>query len=177
MVSLPRFLYYIYIIPFFIPMSVILPFIWGYKADRISKQHLKKPKEFRGLGLPCFLHYYWAANCRAMVYKLMSLVHRMGYHQYNKVYLKKPPSRQFSFHLQGQEHLVRQSITQYLILYLFNTLLNAFLPSNTDAVFKEWNRKGIGSIKNLYANKHLCSFELFQKKYDLPKSNYSYAMI
>lgn len=48
--------------------SVILPFVWGYKVHRISKQHLQKPKEFGGLGLPCFLHYYWAANSRAMIY-------------------------------------------------------------------------------------------------------------
>lgn len=65
MVSLPRFLYLFQNIPIFIPMSffkmidsVILPFIWGYKARRISKQHLQKPKEFGGLGLPCFLYYY-----------------------------------------------------------------------------------------------------------------------
>lgn len=41
---------------------------------------------------------------------------------------------------------------------------HAFLPSNTDAVFKEWSRKGMRSIKDLYVDKHLCSFELLQKK-------------
>ena len=49
---------------------------------------------------------------------------------------------------------------------------HAFLPSNTDAVFKEWSRKGIGSIKDLYVDKHLCSFEILQIKYNLPKSNF-----
>lgn len=41
---------------------------------------------------------------------------------------------------------------------------HAFLPSNTDAVFKEWSRKGIRSITDLYVDKHLCSFELLQQQ-------------
>lgn len=75
MVSLPRFLYLFQNVPIFLTKaffksldSVILPFIWGFKAHRISKIHLQKPKEKGGLGLPCFLHYYWAANARALVY-------------------------------------------------------------------------------------------------------------
>lgn len=75
MVSLPRFLYLFQNLPIFLTKaffksldSVILPFIWGFKAHRISKIHLQKPKEKGGLGLPCFLHYYWAANARALVY-------------------------------------------------------------------------------------------------------------
>lgn len=71
---------------------LILPFIWGYKAQRISKQHLQKPKEFRSLGLPCFLHYYWAAN-RAMIYWQLA---------------NKPDSQ--------TELLAREIITRYLML-------------------------------------------------------------
>ncbi len=48
--------------------SVILPFIWGFEAHRISKIHLQKPRDKSGLELPCFLQYYWAANARALVY-------------------------------------------------------------------------------------------------------------
>lgn len=39
---------------------------------------------------------------------------------------------------------------------------HASLPSYTDAAFKEWYRKGIRSIKDLYINKNLCSFEILQ---------------
>lgn len=48
------FLYLFQNIPIFIPMSffkmidsVILPFVWGYKVHRISKQHLQKPKNLK----------------------------------------------------------------------------------------------------------------------------------
>lgn len=37
-------------------------------VHRISKQELQKPKELGGIGLPSFLHIYWAANSKAMVY-------------------------------------------------------------------------------------------------------------
>lgn len=30
--------------------------------------HICKTKEVGGLGLPCFQHYYWAANVRALMY-------------------------------------------------------------------------------------------------------------
>lgn len=75
MVSLSRFLYLFQNIPIFIPKSffkaidsIIMPFIWGYKSHRISKAHLQKPTDLGGLGLPCFIHYYWAANMRALTY-------------------------------------------------------------------------------------------------------------
>uniref|UniRef100_A0AAR2J8F3 Reverse transcriptase domain-containing protein n=1 Tax=Pygocentrus nattereri TaxID=42514 RepID=A0AAR2J8F3_PYGNA len=72
MVSLPRFFYPFQNIPIFIPKSFfesldsIMPFIWGFKTHRISKIH--KPRSLGGLGLPCFLHYYWVANARALAY-------------------------------------------------------------------------------------------------------------
>ena len=47
--------------------SIIMPFIWGCKAHRISKTHLQKPREKGGFGLPCFQHYYWA-NLRAFAF-------------------------------------------------------------------------------------------------------------
>lgn len=78
-VSLPRFLYLIQNILICIPRSyfkqfdsVILPFIWGFKPHRISKQHLLRPKEIASLNLPCFLNSYWAANVRVMVHWQLS---------------------------------------------------------------------------------------------------------
>lgn len=79
MVSLPRFVYLFQNLPVYLPHSffkqldsVIFPFIWGYKAHRISKAHLHKPKELGGLALPVFRHYYWATNARAMMFWQMS---------------------------------------------------------------------------------------------------------
>ena len=75
MVSLLRFLYLFQNVPIFLAQSffksldsIVWPFIWGFKAHIISKIHLHKPREMGGLGLPYFLHYYWAANARALAY-------------------------------------------------------------------------------------------------------------
>ncbi len=75
MVTLPRFLYLFQNLPIFLPQfffrtldSIILPFVWGFKAHRISKLHVCKPRSQGGLGLPNFQHYYCAANCRASLY-------------------------------------------------------------------------------------------------------------
>ena len=58
---------------------------------------------------------------------------------------------------------------------------HAFLPSSTDTVFKECSRKGIGSIKDLDVDKHLCSFELLQKNMTCQNQTslgiYSYVII
>lgn len=45
-----------------------MPFVWGFKVHRISKKHIIKPKPGGGLSVPNFQHYYWDANCRALVY-------------------------------------------------------------------------------------------------------------
>jgi len=68
LVSLSKFTYFLALSFFKSLDSIVLPFIWGFKAHRISKTHLHKPGEMGGLGLPYFLHYYWAANARALVY-------------------------------------------------------------------------------------------------------------
>uniref|UniRef100_A0A8D0AP61 Reverse transcriptase domain-containing protein n=1 Tax=Sander lucioperca TaxID=283035 RepID=A0A8D0AP61_SANLU len=75
MVALPRFLYLFQNLPIFLPKaffkqldSIILPFVWGFKAHRISKKHITKPKSAGGLSLPVLRHYYWAANARALMY-------------------------------------------------------------------------------------------------------------
>lgn len=58
MVSLPRFLYLFQNLPIFLTLSffkkldsIVFLFVWGYKANRISKAHLQKPTNEGGLGL------------------------------------------------------------------------------------------------------------------------------
>lgn len=50
--------------------SIILPFIWNYKAHRIKKDHLCKHKSNGGLALPDFMRYYWAAGLRSIAHWL-----------------------------------------------------------------------------------------------------------
>ena len=77
MVFLPRLLYLLQNIPIFITKtffknldSIILSFIWNYKSSRIKKEHLCKSKVCRGLALPNFTAYYWAAGLRTVSFWL-----------------------------------------------------------------------------------------------------------
>ena len=49
---------------------------------------------------------------------------------------------------------------------------HAFLTSLTDTAFREWSRGGIVSIKELYVNEQLSSFEQLQSKYSLTKPHF-----
>lgn len=183
MVSLPRFLYLFQNIPVYIPMSyfkqidsITLPFIWGYKAHRISKQHLQKPKQVGGLGLPCFLYYYWAANVRVIVYwqisqntntfanvpSWLSIEQSLASGTSLQAILFSNPRPLSS--RKGEHFILFNSEKIWLqirkVCELPNTSVHApiwhnhaFPSSFTDAVFKEWSRKGIASIKDLYINK------------------------
>ena len=69
MIVLPRFLHVFQSIPCFIAQSyfkqldsIIVSFIWNYKAVRISKKHLCKAKNVGGFALPNFKMYYWATH-------------------------------------------------------------------------------------------------------------------
>ena len=69
MIVLPRFLHLFQSIPCFIAQSyfkqldsIIVSFIWNYKAVRISKKHLCKAKNVGGFALPNFKMYYWATH-------------------------------------------------------------------------------------------------------------------
>lgn len=66
---LPRYLYLFQCLPISLPKSffskldsIILTFLWEGKPPRIKLPHLQRGRTEGGLGLPHFLHYYWAAN-------------------------------------------------------------------------------------------------------------------
>lgn len=203
MVTLPRFLYLFQNIPICIPRSyfkqidsVILPFIWGYKAHRVSKLHLQKPKKFGGLSLPCFLYYYWATNIRAMVYWQLNhgqepTVEIPSWLAIEQYLTSKTSLREIRFlsprsmsSCKGEHFILFNCQKIWLQIRKFCELPNtsvhapvwhnhAFPSSFTDAVFKEWYHKGIKSIKDLFINKRLCSFDQLQRKYTLPKTHFS----
>ena len=69
MIALPRFLHLFQSLPCYIAQyyfkqldSIIVPFLWNYKAIKISKKHLCKPKNAGGFALPNFKMYCWAAH-------------------------------------------------------------------------------------------------------------------
>ena len=75
MTILTKFLYLFQHIPvliskkFFAKVNKLIShFLWGSKAVRMRKNILQLPKRSRGLALPNFLHYYWAANIQKLLY-------------------------------------------------------------------------------------------------------------
>ena len=202
MVSLPRFLYLFQNVPIYIPKSyfksidsIIMPFIWGYKSHRISEAHLQKPREHGGLGLPCFLHYYWAANARVMVY--------WQFAQEKDVRPALPPWLAIEKSLTPKTSLTATLFSSPRPLASFRedhfTLSNgqriwnqirkacelrntsihapiwhnhAFPPSFTDSAFKDWSRKGIVTVEDLYINGHFASFDQLVSKFSPLKTQF-----
>lgn len=172
-----------------------MPFVWGYKAHRISKSHLQKSRECGGLGLPCFLHYYWAANVRVMVYWQYGFERGDGFIPPPWLAIEKSltsktslPALLFSSPRSSavyrKDHFVllnAQKIWNQIrkCCVLPDTSINApiwqnhdFLPSLMDKAFREWSCKGIVSLKDLYVDGHLGSFEQLQSKCSLSKAHF-----
>ncbi len=73
MIFFPEILYLFQNIPIFLPKikskldSMIIPFLWDYKAHRISKAHLCKPKAGGGMALPNVVIYYYACVLQTII--------------------------------------------------------------------------------------------------------------
>ncbi len=48
-------------------------FYMGWEIPRIRKEFLQKNRSDRGLALPKFLYYYWAANAQKIIFWMHSL--------------------------------------------------------------------------------------------------------
>ena len=201
MTTLPRFLYLFQNIPISLPTSffkqlnsIILPFIWDYKAHRISKLHLQKPREKGGLGLPNFQHYYWAANLRALMYwqldnptdpnarypSWLEIERGQPKDTSVKAILFSGPRKYGKF---KDEHYIMTNCQKILLQVrkrynLLNVSVHApiwrnhdFAPS-THSNFKNWEQRGIKAIADLYEDNILLSFEQLQTKYGLPKTDF-----
>ena len=85
MTVLPRFLYMFVTIPIWLPKQFFIKldkyvssFIWNRAMPRIKKIYLERPKSEGGLGLPNFLHYYWASNISKLAYWVTSFSDKNG---------------------------------------------------------------------------------------------------
>lgn len=184
--------------------SLILDFVWGYKKHRVSKKHILRPIEEGGLGLPIFKNYYWATNMKALTYwqngvpndeslvsapiwlkiELESLIR--PYISLSSLLFTRTISSLKSI---SSSIIVRNSIQ---ILSKIRKLYNvpnisvytpicynhAFAPSVTDKTFFNWHCKGIKSIKDVYHEDKLASFEELKRKYSLTQaSSYRYLQL
>uniref|UniRef100_A0AAY4CMV8 Reverse transcriptase zinc-binding domain-containing protein n=1 Tax=Denticeps clupeoides TaxID=299321 RepID=A0AAY4CMV8_9TELE len=199
MVVLPRFLYLFQMIPIFLPKSVfkelgslISSFLWNKSVPRMRNIFLEMPKAAGGMGLPNFMYYYWAANISKLIYWIFAWrdnpgpawadMELRGDSGLCPISLMSAPisMQRFSRLLNP---VVKHSLKIWLQfrkhfrinqLSLFSPLLNnhLFLPSQTDAAFQTWQNNGLIFIKDLFAEGTLLTFELLQKSYNIPKSNF-----
>ena len=200
MVTLPRLLYLFQNLPIFLPKtffklldSIIMPFVWGYKAHRISKKHITKPKDMGGLSLPNFQHYYWAANCRALMYwvdaypgKITSStpswlaieqdVHKTSLHAL-LFSTTKPLASISNIFLVKQSLRIWYQIRKTFKLPEISTLTpiqynHAFPPSLDRNSFVTWEENGITILSHLYMDDAFASFAQLQELYTLPASQF-----
>lgn len=201
MVVLPRFLYLFQAIPSFIPLSyfkqldsIIVPFLWGYKAVRIAKKHLIKPKAKGGFSLPHFKAYYWAAHLNFITWwkkgppsdsskcpAWLSL-ERTLCNKTSLLALLNSPTKINQLHY-SNSFVVKNTLKIWKQIKLHTKTPNmyidspicknhAFLPGLSDRVFADWKLKGIKDISALYLDGHFMSFKQLQNVYGIPNSNH-----
>lgn len=176
--------------------SVLISFIWADKTPRISKVHLQKPTSEGGLGLPIMRHYYWACNARALVFwchnsiingtipcwppiESYSCESFTGASLAALLFCKQDiPLKAFKkdFVLRNSLKILRQLkrilCLPDLSIYAPICQNPAFKPGILDPVFKQWSKKGILLIKDLYINKQFASYAQLQTKFNLPPGHF-----
>lgn len=199
MMALPRFLYLFQTLPIFIPQtffmnlnSIILPFIWGFKVHRIARKHITKPKPAGGLGLPNFQHYYWAANCRALMYWRDADLITDSTPAWLAIEQDLPksslPALRFSSNkpaktITGNSFIVTISLRIWRQIKSKHNLPDmsaytpichnhTFPPSLSDITFAVWKNKGLANLADFYVDKTFATFTQLKEKYALPTSHF-----
>lgn len=187
MIVLPRFLHPFQSISCFIAQSyfkqldsIIIPFIWNYKAIRISKKHLSKPKDAGDFTLPNFKMYYWAAHLSILAWwkkgpastidscPAWLLIERSLCKKTSLLALLNSPtainkSYFSSSFVVGSTIKIWKQIKLYIKapkIYIDTPICenHSFLPGLNDVVFSTWKRRGICNIGDLYIDGNFASF-------------------
>ncbi len=154
-------------------------FIWNYKAVRLSKKHLCKPKAEGGFSLPSFRNYYWAANLQFLSWWRQIPENKVEIPEW--VWLERTSCRMTSL-----EALLNNTIKIESRFYNENIVINnclkiwkqiqsfldlpniyldspicknhAFTPGLQNKVFSQWKQKSLISIRDLqvHLNKLEC---------------------
>lgn len=197
MIFLPQILYLFQNLPIFLTKSffkkidsIVLPFIWNYKAHRIKKEHLCKHKPVGGLALPDFKHYYWAAGLRSIAHWLedapspfngleMEREDCLPYSiravllapvKVSKTYYKNNPIIHDTIRTWKQ---MRKHFNLGVLSSLLPVAANpTFTPSTLDGAFNVWRESGIRNIGDLYIKGTFASFQQLQEKFKLPKNHF-----
>lgn len=168
----------------------MLPFSWNFKARRIARQHLHKPKSKGGLALPNFMLYDWASTINSFTFWLHTTVsppvqlkmEKEDCHPYSigAILLALTLSDQATYNCDPIIHnlirIWRQIKFHFGIksisLALPITRNPTFITFNLDKTFCTWSDFGIHSVQDLYIEGTCATFTQLQKKFNPPNSNF-----
>lgn len=196
MIFLPQLLYLMQNIQIFLQKaffkrldSIILPFLWNYKAHRINKKHLSKPKHYGGLALPNFVLYHWASAIQSFTFWLDTSISPPDWltlqqedcHPYFIGAILLTPTlipKSVDNHNPVIFDLIRtwKQIKSHFGLKPLSLILlidknPTFIPSRLDKTFFAWNSLGIHTIHDLYIEGTFATFAQLQHKFNLPNNN------
>lgn len=197
MIFLPQILYLFQNLPVFLTKSffkkldsIILPFVWNYKAHRIKKDHLCKHKKNGGLALPDFKLYYWATGLRPIAHWLddapspfdgleMEREDCLPYSLRAVILSSVPVKRAYYKHNPIIHDTIRiwKQLKKHFNLNTLPFLLPiaanpTFTPSTLDGSFNVWKEVGLCDIGCLYIEGTFASFQQLQQKYNLPQHQF-----
>ncbi|XP_072135984.1 MTOR-associated protein MEAK7 isoform X2 [Mobula birostris] len=195
MTILPRFLYLFQCLPVFLSKlffksvdQAITSFIWENKVPRVNKRILQRGRDVGGMGLPSFIHYYWASNIQKVLFWLhrpdiiWCLLESRSCHSSSLpalVYSSLPlKSSQFTSNpvVLSTLKIFNQSRCHYK--FISASVLgpihknHLFPPSTFDSAFRQWGLNGLMRIKDLYTDNIFDSFDNLRGKYGLPHNHF-----
>ena len=170
-----------------------MPFIWGYKTNRIAKSHLQKSKMLGGFSLPVFQHYYWATNLRVLIYwqnqSPQSISDAPKWLQFESQAVGNSSlsallfSKEFPSHIVGDNFVLENSLqilkqikrvlsVPELSVYSPICYNHTFIPPLSDTAFTYWREKGLISFADLYINNRFAAFNELKEAFSLPQAHF-----
>lgn len=194
MTILPKFLYLFQSLPVFLPKSFfhlisqsISSFIWENKIPRVNKNILQRTRDVGGLGLPSFIHYYWASNIQKILFWLHLPETNWCLIESQTCFSSLPALVYSSLPLKTSQFTSNPVIlstlkifNQFRCHYKFTSASvlgpiyknHLFPPSMLDSLFRQWSSSGLERFKDLYVDDSFNSFENLCIKYNLPHNHF-----
>ncbi len=197
MIFLPKILYLFQNIPIFLPKiffkqldSIIIPFLWDYKAHIIGKAHLCKPKAVGGMALPNFALYYYACALQNII---MWLDHTIALSTW--IQMEREACRPYDIGavllspIKIDKSVYKHNCIIHSTIRIWKQIKSkfsikplsfllpisgnpSFTPSTMDAAFTKWRDLGLQTIGNLFINGTFATFRQLQDKYGLHASTF-----
>lgn len=191
----PKLNYLLQSLPIQIPLSyfkqfdrICKNFIWNGKRPRLHSNKLQRPVEKGGLGLPNVLYYYYAFSLRHLAHWSLPPERAPPWYKIEQSALPSISLLQsISIKLVGKvkKHPIISHLNAIWLkisrLHSFNPYLNVsssiwlnpkLCINKAPFLWKDWAKKGLVNLGDLYENGSLKSFECIQQQYNVPRSQF-----